>query len=60
MISIYRRHDPKRCNLTLRTQIKCKCRIWAAGMDADGHKVREALRPGIGFALRTSLANGMR
>jgi integrase len=44
MISIYRRHNPKRCNLTLRTQIKCKCPIWAAGMDADGHKVREALK----------------
>ncbi len=44
MLTTYRRHNPVRCKLRARTDIKCKCPIWVAGTDADGHKVRESLK----------------
>jgi integrase/recombinase XerD len=44
MIAIYRRHNPLRCKLTKRTDIKCKCPLWAAGTDANGMKVRASLK----------------
>jgi len=44
MLTTYRRHNPVRCKLTERTQIKCRCPIWVAGVDALGVKVRESLK----------------
>ena len=44
MISVYRRHNAVRCKLTKRTEIKCKCPIWASGTDANGLTVRASLK----------------
>ena len=44
MLTTYRRHNPVRCKLRARSDIKCKCVIWVAGTDVNGHKVRESLK----------------
>ena len=44
MLTIYRRHNPKRCKLQARSQVKCRCVIWVGGSDANGRHIRESLK----------------
>lgn len=43
-LSTYRRHNPKKCKLTRRNEVRCKCPIWVSGTMADGRKVRKTLK----------------
>src|SRR5262249_47921292 len=44
MLITYRRHNPKRCRYTSRSEFRCKCPIWVTGTDARGKFRREALK----------------
>src|SRR5579863_3525736 len=44
MLSAYRRHNPKRCKLTHRNEVRCKCPIWVSGRLPDGRRVRKTLK----------------
>jgi integrase/recombinase XerD len=44
MLTIWRRHNPARCNLTKRSETKCRCVIWATGTLPNGRKVRESTK----------------
>lgn len=43
MLVTYRRHNPKKCKHTSRSEVRCKCPIWVTGTK-DGRLVREALK----------------
>ena len=43
MLIIYRRHNPKKCRFTSRSEYRCKCPIWVSGTK-DGRRIREALK----------------
>jgi integrase/recombinase XerD len=44
MLTIWRRHNPARCNLTKRSETKCRCIIWATGTLPNGRRVRESTK----------------
>jgi len=44
MISLWRRHNPAKCDLTSRAERKCRCPIWATGTLPSGEKVRATTR----------------
>jgi integrase/recombinase XerD len=44
MLTIWRRHNPARCNLTKRSENKCRCIIWATGTLPNGRRVRESTK----------------
>jgi len=44
MLTIWRRHNPDKCNLTKRSETKCRCIIWATGTLPNGRKVRESTK----------------
>jgi integrase/recombinase XerD len=41
MLTIWRRHNPAKCKFTKRSDIKCRCPIWATGILPNGRKVRK-------------------
>jgi hypothetical protein len=43
-LSIWRRHNPKKCKLKGRQERKCRCAIWISGVDAAGTKIKEATK----------------
>ena len=44
MLTIWRRHNPDKCELTKRSETKCRCVIWATGTLPNGRKVRESTK----------------
>jgi len=44
MLLTYRRHNPKRCKFTSRSEYRCKCPIWVTGTDGRNKFRREALK----------------
>jgi integrase/recombinase XerD len=44
MLSIWRRHNPKKCQFKGRLSRKCRCPIWISGVDAAGNKIKEATK----------------
>jgi len=44
MLTIWRRHNPDKCDLTKRSETKCRCVIWATGTLPNGRKVRESTK----------------
>lgn len=41
MLSIWRRHNPKKCKLQGRRERKCRCPIWISGIDLSGAQIKE-------------------
>ena len=44
MLNIWRRHNPDRCDMTKRSETKCRCVIWATGTLPNGRRVRESTK----------------
>jgi hypothetical protein len=44
MLELYRRHNPKKCNLTKPTERQCSCPIWVKGWLRDKQIKRRALK----------------
>jgi site-specific recombinase XerD len=44
MLTIWRRHNPKKCKLKGRQERKCRCAIWISGIDAAGSKIKETTK----------------
>jgi integrase len=43
MLQVFRRHNPKKCKLTSRAQVKCKCPLWVDSR-INGVRVRKPLK----------------
>ncbi len=44
MLTLWRNHNPKRCNLKGRKERKCRCAIWISGVTDAGDHIRETTR----------------
>jgi hypothetical protein len=44
MLTQWRRHNPKHCDLRGRDERKCRCPIWISGVDEAGNQVKETTK----------------
>ncbi len=44
MLTLWRRHNPKHCELRGRDERKCRCPIWISGVDEAGNQVKETTK----------------